>query len=208
MNTNKMKKTRGRPSEFDYDEALEKALEVFWSKGYEGASMSELTEAMGINRPSIYAAYGNKEELFSKVLNRYLAGPVAYVAEAMQEPTAKQVAEKFLTESAGFLTNKSNPRGCMIAVGALFSGEGAEQIKRQLITYRHGYENALKERFNLAKSENDLPQTVCTSALAKYIATIHQGMSVQAASGATKEALIEVIQMALKSWPSANHKID
>lgn len=207
MNTKKMKKTRGRPSGFDYDEALEKALKVFWSKGYEGASMAELTEAMGINRPSIYAAYGNKEELFSKVLNRYMAGPVAYVAEAMQAPTAKEVAKKFLTESADFLTNQSHPQGCMIAVGALFSGEGAEQVKRQLISYRHGYEDALKERFKLAKSENDLPQNVSSSALAKYIATVHQGMSVQAASGATKEELMEIVEMALKSWPAANHEV-
>lgn len=208
MNINKIKKPRGRPSEFDYDDALEKALKVFWSKGYEGASMAELTEAMGINRPSIYAAYGNKEELFSKVLNKYMAGPVAYVAEAMKEPTAKQVAEKFLTDSADFLTNHTNPRGCMIAVGALFSGDGAEPVKRQLISYRHGYENALKERFDQAKSEKDLPQNVSSSALAKYIATVHQGMSVQAASGANTEALIEVVQMALKSWPSSNHEID
>lgn len=170
--------------------------------------MAELTEAMGINRPSIYAAYGNKEELFSKALNRYMARQVGYVAEAMQEPTAKQVAEKFLTESADFLSNESNPKGCMIAIGALFSGEGAEQVKRQLISCRHGYENALKERFDLAKSKKDLPHNVNTTGLAKYIATVHQGMSAQAASGATKVELMEVVQLALNSWPSANDEVE
>lgn len=166
--------------------------------------MAELTAAMGINRPSIYAAYGNKEELFNKALSRYMAGPVAYVAEAMQESTAKQVVEKLLTTSAEFLTDERNPRGCMIAIGALFSGEGSEQVQRELISYRHGYENALKERFDLAKSQNDLAQNVNTAALAKYIATVHQGMSVQATSGATKEELLGVIQQALGNWPSAN----
>lgn len=198
------KRPRGRPSAFDYDGALEKALEVFWLRGYEGASMAELTEAMGINRPSIYAAYGNKEALFSKALARYMAGPVAYVAEAMQESTAKLVAEKFLTKSVEFLSNNHNPRGCMIAIGSLFSGAGSEQVQRELISYRKGYENALRERFDLAKSQNDLPQNVDTATLAKYIATVHQGISVQATNGATKEELLAVVQQALNNWPVEN----
>ena len=203
MNTSQIKRARGRPSAFDYDEALDKALRVFWLRGYEGASMAELTDAMGINRPSIYAAYGNKEDLFSKALSRYMAGPVAYVAEAMSEPTAKQVAQKFLTKSAEFLSNKSNPRGCMIAIGTLFSGEGSEKIQRELNSYRQGYERVLRERFDLAKSQNDLPQAVNTATLAKYIATVHQGMSVQSTIGATKEELLAVVDQALNNWPSA-----
>jgi len=202
MNTTQMKRPRGRPSAFDYDEVLEKALNVFWLRGYEGASMTELTEAMGINRPSIYAAYGNKEELFSKALARYMAGPVAYVAEAMSELTAKQVAEKFLTKSAELLSNESNPQGCMIAIGALFSGEGSAQVQRELISYRQGYEKALRERFDLAKFQNDLPQSVNAAALAKYIATVQQGMSVQSINGATKEELLAVAQQVLEHWPS------
>ncbi len=202
MSTTQMKRPRGRPSAFDYEMVLDKALVVFWSRGYEGASMTELTEAMGINRPSIYAAYGNKAELFSKALGRYMAGPVAYVAEAMSESTAKQVVEKLLTKTAEFLSNKSNPRGCMIAIGTLFSGEGSEQVQRELISYRQGYEKALRERFELAKSQSDLPQNVNTAVLAKYIATVHQGMSVQSTSGATKEELLAVVQQALNNWPS------
>lgn len=165
--------------------------------------MAELAEAMGINRPSIYAAYGNKEELFSKALGRYMAGPVSYMSDAMHEPTAKQVAEKLLTKSAEFLSKKCNPRGCMIAIGTLFSGAGSEKVKRELISYRRGYENALRKRFDLAKSQNDLPQNVNTAALAKYIATVHQGMSAQAISGATGEELMAVAQLALDNWPSA-----
>jgi hypothetical protein len=131
-----------------------------------------------------------------------MAGRVAYVAEAMNESTAKQVAEKFLTQSAEFLSNEGNPRGCMIATGTLFSGEGSEQVQRELISYRQGYERALKARFDLANSQNDLPHSVNTAALAKYIATVHQGMSVQATSGATKEELLAVVQQALNNWPS------
>lgn len=202
MSTTQIKKPRGRPSAFDYEETLKKALKVFWTRGYEGASMAELSETMGINRPSIYAAYGNKEELFSKALAKYMSESVAYASEAMQETQAKKVAEKFLTQSAEFLTNEQNPRGCMIAIGTLFSGEDSEQVQREVSAYRQGYENALRARFDLAKSQNDLPKNTNTATLAKYIATVHQGMSVQATSGANKEELLAVVQLALNSWPA------
>lgn len=202
MSTTKPNKQRGRPPAFDHEEALEKALRVFWLRGYEGASMAELTEALGINRPSIYAAFGNKEELFRKALGKYLAGPVAYVTEAMKEPTSRQVVEKFLTKSAEFLTNPNNPRGCMIVQGALSCGQGAKLIQQELIAYRKNYEDALRQRFELAQTQGDLPSHMNASDLAKYIATLHQGMSIQATSGATIEELMTVVQVALKSWPA------
>lgn len=204
MNTTELKRPRGRPSAFDHEKALEKALKVFWSRGYEGASMAELTEAMGINRPSIYAAFGNKEELFRKALGKYLSGPVAYVAEAMSEPTARQVVEKFLTKSAEFLSDKNHPHGCMIVQGALTCGQGSEQIQHELIAYRHGHEEALRQRFELAQTQSDLPGEINPSELAKYIATIHQGMSVQATSGATREQLLAIVRQVLKTWPTSN----
>ncbi len=204
MNTTQPTKQRGRPPAFDHEEALEKALKVFWLRGFEGASMAELTEALGINRPSIYAAFGNKEELFRKALGKYLAGPVAYVAEAMKEPTARQVVEKLLTQSAEVLTNPNNPRGCMIVQGALSCGQGAELIQQELIAYRRNFEDALRQRFELARSQGDLPNDINASDLAKYVATIHQGMSIQATSGATIEELMPVVQVVLKNWPAGS----
>jgi len=203
MNTTELKRQRGRPIAFDHEQALEKALRVFWSRGYEGASMAELTDAMDINRPSIYAAFGNKEELFRKALGKYLAGPVAYVAEAMKAPTARAAVEKFLTKSAEFLTDQNNPGGCMVVQGALTCGQGSELIRQELIVYRKGYEDALRQRLELAQQQSDLPQDVNAAELAKYIATIHQGMSVQATSGASREELLAVVQQALKSWPAS-----
>jgi AcrR family transcriptional regulator len=203
MKTTELKRQRGRPTAFDYEETLEKALQVFWTRGYEGASMAELTAAMGINKPSIYAAFGNKEELFRKALGKYLSGPVAYVGEAMREPTARRAVEMFLTKSAEFLTNKNNPRGCMVVQGALSCGQGAELIQRELITHRNGYEEALRKRLELAQTQSDLPKGLSAVELAKYVATIHQGMSVQATSGATKEELLAVVRLVLKSWPTS-----
>lgn len=201
MNTAILKRPRGRPTNFNHEEALEKALQVFWSHGYEGASMSALTEALGINKPSIYAAFGNKEELFRKVLARYTTGPAAFVAEAMKEPSARLVVEKFLMRAVDFFSDKSTPNGCMIVQGALTCGQSSSKIQQELITYRNGIETMLTKRFDLAKTQGDLPPNLNTKQLAKYIATIHQGMSVQATSGATREELIAIVEIALKNLP-------
>lgn len=199
-------KPRGRPLAFNQDEALDKALNVFWSRGYEGASMSDLTEALGINKPSIYAAFGNKEALFRKALERYTSGPAAFVAEAMQQPTARQAAEKLLMRAVDFFSDKNTPNGCMIVQGALTCGQSSHAIQQELIAYRSHFESSLSKRFELAKTHGELAPNVNTKQLAKYIATIHQGMSVQATSGATRQELLTIVEMALKNWPddSAN----
>ena len=138
MNTTQTRKKRGRPPAFDHDEALEQALQLFWQHGYEGTSMAELMQAMGMNKPSIYAAFGNKEELFRKALQRYLAGPVAYAAEALQAPTAYQVVEKFLTASVTLLASRPTPQGCLIVQGALSCGEGSSLIRQELTEHCSG----------------------------------------------------------------------
>jgi AcrR family transcriptional regulator len=195
-------KPRGRPLAFNQDEALDKALNVFWARGYEGASMTELTEVLGINKPSIYAAFGNKEALFRKALARYVTGPAAFVGEAMKEPSVRQVVEKFLTQAVDFFSDKSTPNGCMIVQGALTCGQSSSAIQQELIAYRSSIETTLTKRFELAKAQADLAENVNTKQLAKYIATIHQGMSVQATSGATREDLLAIVDIALQNWPS------
>jgi AcrR family transcriptional regulator len=192
-------KQRGRPPSFNQDEALEKALNVFWLHGYEGTSMAELTEALGMNKPSIYAAFGNKEELFRKALAKYIAGPVDFVTAALNQPTAQKVVEKFLFGAAEFLTNPNTPRGCMVVQGALTCGAGSAQIQQELISHRKSYESALKQRFDLAITQADLPLQTNSAALAKYLATIHQGLSVQATSGANQAELTAVVNLAIQN---------
>jgi AcrR family transcriptional regulator len=196
----KTTKQRGRPPSFNQDEALEKALNVFWLHGYEGTSMAELTEALGMNKPSIYAAFGNKEELFRKALAKYLAGPVAFVTKALNQPTAQKVVENFLFGAVEFLTKPDTPHGCMIVQGALTCGVASAQIQQELISHRQGYENALEQRFDLAITEADLPPHTNSAVLAKYLATLHQGLSVQATSGATQAELTEVVNLAIQNW--------
>ena len=195
-------KPRGRPLAFNQDDALEKALQIFWSRGYEGASMAELADALGINKPSIYATFGNKEALFRKALAKYLAGPAAFIGEAMKEPTAHLVVEKFLLLAVDFFSDKNTPNGCMIVQGALTCSAGSALIQQELVAYRKSYEDALAQRFEQAITQGDLPAHVNAAALAKYLTTIHQGMSVQATSGATKEELLAIIEIALSNWPT------
>lgn len=186
------KKGRGRPAAFDYDTALEAAMRTFWLYGFEGTSMSELTAAMGMNKTSIYAAYGGKEELFQKALNRYANGPGRFLAEALNEKSAFDVVKKLLTTAAVNLTNPQNPYGCMIIQGALSCSKDAQHIHDMLSGYRNSYEKLLVERLDQAKREKDIPMEADAKALAKFVTTVHQGMSVQASSGATKEELLSI----------------
>jgi AcrR family transcriptional regulator len=193
---------KGRPREFDADAALDKALLVFWQCGYEGTSLTDLTEAMGINRPSLYAAFGNKEELFRRALDRYTErGPGRAVREALAEPTARGVVERLLKNVALALTDPCNPRGCLAVQGALTCGEASESIKQELCRRRSEAEQALRERLERAKAEGDIASDADPAQLARFVSTITQGMSVQAAGGASRDDLVRVADMALKAWP-------
>jgi AcrR family transcriptional regulator len=191
----------GRPRAFNIEQALDRALKVFWRNGYEGATLPDLTKAMGINRPSLYAAFGNKESLFRKVMDRYSEGPADYVRVALDEPTARGVAERLLLGAVDLLTNPRNPGGCLAVHGALACGNEAQPIRRELIARRIKREATLRLRFGRAKAEGDLPADAKPADLARYIMTIIQGMAVQAASGATRKELRRVAKTALHAWP-------
>jgi AcrR family transcriptional regulator len=199
---------KGRPREFDVEKALDRALEVFWRAGYEGATLGELTRAMGINRPSLYAAFGSKEGLFRKALDRYAEGPAAYVREALNEPTARAVAERVLRGAANLLTDPGKPGGCLAVQGALACGDAPDcvSVRRELIARRAAGEAALRERFARAAAEGDLPAGVDCADLARYITTVVHGMAVQAVGGASREGLLRVAEMALRAWPEGGAK--
>jgi AcrR family transcriptional regulator len=191
----------GRPRAFDPDTALEAALRVFWTKGYEGTALSDLTAAMGINRPSIYATFGNKEALFRKALDRYNAKMTGFTAEALKEPTARAVAERLMAGTADLLSCPENPKGCLMVQGALACGEEADPIRRELISRRATGEAALRERFERSKVEGDLPAGADPGDLARYVVAVMHGMSVQSAGGASREDLQGVIDLSMRAWP-------
>ncbi len=192
---------RGRPRSFDEQRALDAALRVFWEKGYDGASLRDLTEAMGINRPSLYAAFGDKQALFRKVLERYESGPMAYMSEALQEPLARRAVYRMLHGTIATLTRPHSPHGCLLVQGALACSEESDAMRKELATRRSAGEFALRKRLKKAKDEGELPATVDPADLARFYMAVLHGMSVQAAGGASRAALEGVAETALKAWP-------
>ena len=192
----------GRPRAFDVDRALDRALEVFWRKGYQGASLPDLTRAMGINRPSLYAAFGNKEALFRRAIDRYCEGTACHVQQALREPTARGVVERLLRGNVDLITDAGNPRGCFLVQGALACGDAAESVRRELARRRAEGEVALRGRFERAVAEGDLPGDADPADLARYVATLAHGLAVQAAGGAGRDELMRVAELALRAWPS------
>jgi AcrR family transcriptional regulator len=201
MKRKRQKRALGRPRAFDADKVLDRALEVFWRKGYEGTAMSDLTKAMRINRPSIYAAFGNKEELFRKVLDRYAEGPASYVREALKASTARQAVERVLLAAADVPTNGEEPRGCLLVQGALACGDAAESVRRELNSRRADGEAELRKRLRRARAEGDLPRSSDPAVLARYVVTIAHGMAVEAAGGASRPQLLQVVKTTMRAWP-------
>ena len=193
----------GRPREFNLDNALDQALLVFWRNGYEGASIADLTEAMGINPPSLYAAFGNKEGLFRKVVDRYIERYAGFWEVARAAPTAREMVEHLLRASVDFLTNESNPRGCLMVRGALACSEAANKIRDELVTRRATGEAMLRERLERAISAGEISPELDPADYARYIMTVLEGMSVQAAGGASRKDLHKVAEMTLRAWPGA-----
>jgi len=191
---------RGRPRAFDPDAALERAMHVFWAKGYEGA-LSNLTRAMRINRPSLYAAFGNKEELFRKVLDRYMDGPLAYFGKALAAPKVRDVVEQIFLGAARMAGDPRFPSGCLMVQGALAVGNAAAAVRKEAAGRRTGAEVALRRRLQRAKREDDLPKNADPAELARYVMTVLQGMAVQGADGASPDQLRRVAQVALRAWP-------
>ena len=194
-------KPPGRPRAFDADKALDRALRLFWQKGYEGTSLADLTAALGINRPSLYAAFGDKEALFRKAVDRYAEGPAAYVREALKLPEARAVVERLMRGAVDLLADPRTPQGCLLVQGALSCSKAADPIRRELIARRTQGEVALRKRLERAIREGDLPRDANAADLARYFVTVIHGMAVQAASGAKRQELRRVIQTAMRAWP-------
>jgi AcrR family transcriptional regulator len=192
---------KGRPREFCVDEALTAALRVFWSKGYEGASMTDLTEALGITKPSLYAAFGNKESLFQKALELYEREKLAYVRGALEEPTARAVAERLLRGALDMQTSSCDPRGCLGVISSVACGSEASSIREHVVARGAAAKKALLDRFERAKAEGDLPSDADPSGLSSYLTAVMQGMAVQAGAGASRADLERLVDTSLAMWP-------
>lgn len=197
-----VKRNRGRPRNFDSAQALKNALDVFIRKGYQDASLEDLTAAMNINKPSMYAAFGNKEQLFSKVLESYFSGPNAFIREVLKTPTTRELVEQFLLKSIELLYSHDEPQGCLAVMSSVSSELERVGIRQGLIKGLKDLQDKLEERFRIAKEQGELPNDVDPSALATYVTTIHKGISIQASNGVEKAELLKLVDQVLTFWPA------
>ena len=190
----------GRPREFSEDKALEAAMRIFWERGFEGTSLTDLTNAMGINRSSLYAAFGDKEALFKKAVARYFEGPLNFMKRALQQPTARAFVEALLRGTVKFLADTSHPR-CCLSLEALATATNLEAVRLAMIEWRKTGEIKAQERLERARLEGDLPKDLNTEDVGRYIATFVMGLGVQSANGATYKQLSGAVEVALRSLP-------
>jgi AcrR family transcriptional regulator len=194
---------KGRPRAFDPDKAIAAALPIFMEKGFEGATFGELVAAMGINPPSFYAAFGNKEQLFRRVIDLYAAQGEPIVREALAEPTAGAVIERLLRSTADAHTDPTRPAGCLFVQGALCSGDKSASIRDELQARRTMVGPLLEARLRLAQDQGDRTVAGDPSHVALYVSTVIQGLAVQATSGNDRAALHHVVDVALKGLSNA-----
>ena len=194
--------SRGRPRQFDRTEALDQAMKIFWQKGYTATSMNDLYEAMGIKSPSLYAAFGSKEDLYEEVLLHYeqSVAPVIW-GHMTTEPSPRQAVWLWLERSAEMLTQTDMPHGCMVTLSAVGS-EGNDRLGQLVRQLRSAGNALLKARLQQAQKQGDLPDAVDVEALTHLYVSIQQGMSIQARDGASREVLLSIARSAMVLWPA------
>ncbi|MEP6873250.1 MAG: TetR/AcrR family transcriptional regulator [Burkholderiales bacterium] len=197
-------KPRGRPLSFDRDAALEQAMHVFWERGYEAASIADLTTAMNITPPSLYTAFGDKERLFLEAIERYALGPGSAGPRALaEEPTARGAIERWLKEAAEELTRSCHPKGCMVVMATTNCSVAAEHVQTALTKRRAAAIATIKLRIQHGVDNGELPSDTDAKALSNFYSTVYQGMSMQAKDGATRASLMATVDAAMRAWPPA-----
>ncbi|QVQ24707.1 TetR/AcrR family transcriptional regulator [Achromobacter deleyi] len=192
---------RGRPRNFDRAQALQKAMEVFWSKGYEGASLTDLTVAMGINSPSLYGAFGSKEGLFREAVELYRETEGGSARRALlAAPTARDAIQSMLLASAERFTAPGLPPGCMIVLGAPAGCVNHASVGNFLGDNRREMQSRILARLNSGASQGELPPGADLKGLAAFYTTVLHGMSIQARDGATRKTLQAVARQAMCAW--------
>lgn len=188
----------GRPLGFNKPAALEAAMLLFWERGFEGTSMADLTQAMGISASSVYAAFGDKQSLFAHTVDRYLRTRVNYVTDALEKPTLKEVVRALFDGTVTFLTSTGHPSTCMTLVGAMGTSADAAPARDLMTEIRRQHEVVMRERFLEAKKIGDFPEGLNVDDYTRYISTLIKGLSIQAVNGSTKSELKRTAQLALR----------
>ncbi|RAZ90309.1 TetR/AcrR family transcriptional regulator [Mesorhizobium hawassense] len=190
----------GRPREFDIDQALDRAVLLFWRHGYEGTSIADLTDALGITRASLYAAFGSKEVLFQRVMDRYESRAGAYRRAAQQATALEDAIRLLMTGPVELHGDKRNPQGCLGVQGALSVSASSQVVRGDLATRRRRGELGILDRLRRAQDEGELQASAQPGDLARYLSALIYGMAVLSADGASKKELAAVADIALRGW--------
>ncbi|HZZ91903.1 MAG TPA: TetR/AcrR family transcriptional regulator [Usitatibacter sp.] len=178
-------------------------MTVFWQKGYEAASLQDLTEAMGISPPSLYAAFGDKEGLFVAAVKRYHAQAKAMGTGCQEAATARDSVEGLLTLAANFFTDPQHPRGCFSVMAMTTAASTSERVQQILCEERAAAKERLRGRIQRGIREGELPPDTDATALANLYGAVLAGMSLQAREGASRKALLAMVETAMRAWPEA-----
>ena len=200
------RKPRGRPRSFDREQALESAMEVFWRKGYDATSISDLTEAMGINPPSLYAAFGDKEKLYLEAVEYYRVQRGEHIREVLaQAPTARAAVESALRGAVTEFSRRDSPAGCLLTMSTSCASVSAG-VQATLAKKRAMGRERIRERIERGIEEGDVPVSADAQALAEFVMTIFAGMAMHARDGASRKALNATVDAAMKAFPEVVRK--
>jgi AcrR family transcriptional regulator len=188
----------GRPREFDRDQALERARDAFWTRGYEGTSMADLVQALGLASARIYAAFGSKEQLFQEAIALYEAKEGGFADIALQEPTARAAVERLLHDAVETYTRPGKPRGCMVVSSATNCSSANDAVMVWLTKHRRARTASIIQRLSRAVATGELPPNTDVEALGDYFAALLHGLSVQARDGVPKKRLLALIPSAMR----------
>ncbi|WP_163506228.1 TetR/AcrR family transcriptional regulator [Fodinicola acaciae] len=193
--------TRGRPRTFDRDAALRAAMEVFWARGYEGTSISDLTAAMGINSPSLYAAFSCKEALFREAVELYGKVEGGTSERAFKRAkTAREAVETMLRDNVEIYANPATPPGCMVVLAATVSNPENEAVRDFLADARREFVDMLSQRLKQGVADGDLPAHADIAAIAEFYATVQHGLSIRSRDGSDAATLSKVVDGAMAAW--------
>lgn len=192
---------RGRPRAFDRDQALDRAMRLFWNRGYEATSISDLTEEMGITPPSLYGTFGDKKQLFLEAVDRYQAGPGSFARSALAEPTAKKAMQRLLLDTADAFSNPKFTRGCMVVLSATNCTVESNDIAVALAERRRATERVIRDRIAAGRAAGEMPADTDVDALAGFVAATLYGLSIKARDGASRAAMRKIATQTMRVWP-------
>ena len=192
---------RGPAKTFDVDEALDAAMLVFWKKGFEGTSLSDLTEAMGINRPSLYATFGDKQQLYGLAVGRFgeIGRPV--FESSVAEPTARRFAGRLLRGQAELYSRPELAPGCFLIQSAISTSAQSQAARDEAAGRRRANESVVRQYLEDPARAKELPSGVSAAEMASYLASVGHGLAVRAIDGASREELNRIVDLALAFWP-------